>query len=406
MFIPSGKLWNRMCNEKVGLFFEESLGDFSHGVVVKIPMFSIKNIINGCDVYFTLCNISVDGINVVCSRIIIKDDINHPLFVFTPHRTEYEQKCIKEMLAMESVPIHFFDELSMNIASATTSFESIKHFGFFQTKVQHKTIDRTIANAAIDTLENATDELQITNKIKNTTNIVELNSMKIKLKELVINKIDYIGNDGVKVLSLNEIEEGYISENAVWTLIENIFSPNIFHSPYYLNKNLKTELTDILALSDRGLILFESKCAAVLDSKKQQPSIRKSSNIKKQIYKAISQLKGVTKNIYSGVKIYSTEDKEINVSFYNMQFKHAIIVISDFFPGINWEEIAQDLITASKSTKFCFSILDLMELRLLVGAGDSAPLFHLNLLNIFENMYESGTALIKGRYLIDETDKI
>lgn len=402
MFIPSKKLWDRMCNEKAGLFFEESLGDHSHGVIAKVPMFSIKNIVKGCRVDFTLFNVSVNETKVVCSRLVIKDDINHPLVVFTPHRTDYELKCIKCVLPMQLIPIHFFDELSMNIMSAMTSFKSINQFGYFLNRESYDTVEKNIASIALDALENYTTELKIENKINETVKIIEQKSITIELNEIVVNKIDYIGNDTVKILSINEEEEGIVSENSVWTLIENIFSPNIYHSPYYLKDKLQTELTDILALSDRGIVLFESKCATVLDSEKLRSSTRKASNIKKQIYKAISQLKGAANNIQSGVKIYNKNNEGIDVSFYNMKFKHAVIVISDFFPGINWENIAYDLMIASKSTKFCFSILDLMELRLLVGAGDSAPLFHLNLLNIFEKMYQSGTAFIKGKYPVDD----
>lgn len=399
MLLPSRYLWNKLANEKVGLFFEKTVDEYGNAIIIKLPSNGIKSLFIGskAEIYFFIININ--NHYVLCSSIVVHDDEVSPLCIFSPHHNKEEVSYLKESYSSTSLPIHIYNELSLNVASGFTNINAIEDGNFFKDDIKfYEGNNYEISNLALDAVQNYFDNIQRNNTIAHDVKIINVSHCELNITELAFNTISICGHNETKTYEIMCDNEGLYLENCIWALLNNSFSPTLYHSPYYNNKNLKKELTDLLALSQHGIILFESKVSAIIASDKNRKTSRKQKSLEKQIIKAISQLSGAISTIKSGEKIYDNTGKEIKIDLYHTKHMISVIIISDFFPGVDWRLIAKKLINASIKCKACFTILDLMEFRTLIGAGELPELIMLNLYNIFETMANEGTSFIRGMY--------
>ncbi|MFH2113470.1 MAG: hypothetical protein ABIJ86_03040, partial [Spirochaetota bacterium] len=64
-------------------------------------------------------------------------------------------------------------------------------------------------------------------------------------------------------------------------------------------------------------------------------------------------------------------------------------------PEVNWKQLTKELICAAKTADTPIIVLDLQELRILVGVSQTPDHLLLHLYHRFELMKQKGTALIR-----------
>ena len=132
---------------------------------------------------------------------------------------------------------------------------------------------------------------------------------------------------------------------------------------------------------------------------------RRSKRIAKDIDKGLRQLKGAIRQIRSGNAIYPTNRAIEGLVSHNHEpislpdrdsMILSSILVSDLECELDWNEVASTMIDASDDNTF-FQVLDLTELRNLVGAAENPLQFISNLVVRYANVQKEGTAFMRVR---------
>jgi hypothetical protein len=78
--------------------------------------------------------------------------------------------------------------------------------------------------------------------------------------------------------------------------------------------------------------------------------------------------------------------------------RHGVVLVSELLPSVDWTSIAQELIGASTPPAQLLHVLDLRELRLLVGASETPLILMTHLSRRFEIMKQCGSAFIRTAF--------
>ena len=77
---------------------------------------------------------------------------------------------------------------------------------------------------------------------------------------------------------------------------------------------------------------------------------------------------------------------------------HGIIMVSELYPSLDWAAVRVQLLDASRATDSMFHVLDLQELRFLVGVSENNPVrLMAHLVHRFQVLSESKSAYIRTR---------
>jgi len=96
--------------------------------------------------------------------------------------------------------------------------------------------------------------------------------------------------------------------------------------------------------------------------------------------------------------ITSKEGKPIQLPRESETEWHGIVMVSEMLPSVDWTAVAAKLLAAATKTGAIFSVLDLQELRVLVGVSDDNPLkFRQHLCRRSEILNQCRSALIQTR---------
>lgn len=172
----------------------------------------------------------------------------------------------------------------------------------------------------------------------------------------------------------------------------------VYKSPQTINNAGKErELTDIFGFNDKGVFLFETKVSSVLNTSPERSTERRAKNIESQIKKALGQLCGAIRVIKNNQKVVSKSGNEL--SFDRQIVPHGIVVISEMFPFVNWIEIAYTLMDAALENSSMLHVIDLEELRNLVGYSSSVYHFDYYLMQRFEDVVNKENAFVRTRFM-------
>ncbi|HBN77286.1 MAG TPA: hypothetical protein DD473_16025 [Planctomycetaceae bacterium] len=206
-----------------------------------------------------------------------------------------------------------------------------------------------------------------------------------------------IGADEVLDFELSDKNEGRGQEQSAWHLLENLFEGNIFHSPQVVEAGKKRELTDILTHTSVGINLFESKVTEMLaENSLDRSTERREKNIQNHINKGIDQLVGAFRNVKASLPLRTKQDNPIEIPNGTDSIHNGIVLISEMLSGLDWEAIYVQLSEASEKCGAMLHILDLRELRTIVGISrDNPVLFAAHLSHRFDIMSERKHALLR-----------
>jgi hypothetical protein len=398
MFIPSARNWEEMKYEAAGCWpLPINKGD-EFALVTKMAASSIKAAYRSCPVSLTVARAGTpDGV-VLATTLTVADDPNAALMLTGALRHAEEQVAIENILRAGRTLVIFFDELSRPVARATCTLSQP------ECTKGSEMVDAPGARYAgpwTQLLSDVLDEVQghadpqLAVPAKYAPAFV---TVPVTLSEFATMRMTTVGLSDVLEFRLDDPDEGCGLEQSTWHLLENLFEGHIFHAPQVVEGDAERELTDILTRCNAGLCLFESKAATMLTTSLDRPTERRMKSVQKQIDKGIDQLVGAMKNLRKGHPLRTKKGTPIEIPASVGNICNGITIVSEMLPGLNWEAIGAQLLAASQHSSAMLHVLDLRELRMLVGISRDDPvLFVAYLAHRFDVMTERKNAMLRTK---------
>jgi hypothetical protein len=339
--------------------------DFGEKVMVKAPSNAIKSLIAGCKMDFIFGKDTQHIFPIFHAGVRIYDDPVHYLRLTSVQRFRHEHKAIKKIMQMETVNIHFHNELTVCIATATLIIakedrEKIisllgdvedLYSGDFN---QHTTHSLNCFDYSIGK-EHPTDSVK-------EIPIIIADGV---LNDFIVMENIFVGMNERNHVVIDDKDEGGIFEKQIWVTLDRMFLDNLYRNPKITDKYGYRELTDVLAFHQYGIFLIETKALSVLDTTKERDMNRKVAGLQKQILKGIEQMKGAAKKVAANVEIFDSEGSLLH--FDKSIVPHCIVLVSELFPFGEWKDIELKMMQAMIDQPMYLNVMDLRELMLYVG---------------------------------------
>lgn len=168
-----------------------------------------------------------------------------------------------------------------------------------------------------------------------------------------------------------------------------------------------------------GLFLVESKALTTNLETLGRTEQRRAAAVEKHVLKAVGQLAGAVKRLKRGDEVLRCDGsplqadpptvaglvEPIDLLGRAQQVGHAIVVLSDMHPSVDWASTAKALIAARNATGFPFHVMDLRELQRMVSHSRERPvLMEANLARRWETVVKGGSAKVRAMAPPPETE--
>ncbi|TMQ08652.1 MAG: hypothetical protein E6J90_40070 [Deltaproteobacteria bacterium] len=367
-------------------------------LVTKMAASTIKSAYRSCPVSLTIARAETPEGVVLATTLKVEDDPQAALMLSGVLRHAEEQLAIENILRRKKTLMVFFDELSRPVARALCTFSATE---CSEASTMVDAAGSRYAGPWIPLLSDVLDEVQgladpqLAVLAKYAPSCV---TIPLTLSEFEIQHSTTIGMTDVLDFSLDDPDEGYGLEQSTWHLLEQLFVGRIVHSPHVRGGSKLRELTDILTHCDAAICLFESKAAASLTTNLDRSTERRAKSVQKQIDKGIGQLAGALRNVRRGLPLVAKDGSAITLPPMAGDIPQGVVMISEMLTGLDWKGIAAQLINASRQSGAMLHVLDLRELRMLVGVSKDEPLlFVRQLMHRFATMIECQNAMLRMR---------
>lgn len=398
MFMPSARNWEEMKYEAAGCWpLPINRGD-EFALVTKMPASTIKAAYQSCPVSLTIARAETPEGVVLATTLKIEDDPSAPLMLSGVLRHAEEQLALENILRTGRTLMVFFDELSRPIARASCVFSATERA---EASAMVDAAGSRYAGPWTPLLSDVLDEVQgfgdpqLAVPAKYAPRFV---TVPLTLSEFESQRSTTIGLTDALDFQLDDPDEGRGLEQSTWHLLEHLFEGRIVHSPQVREHSKLRELTDILTHCDAGMCLFESKVAAMLTTSLDRSTERRVKSVHKQIDKGIDQLVGAMRNLTRGLPLVTKGGAALELPSTVGTVHQGIVMVSEMLPGLDWEGVGQQLLDASNQSGAMLHVLDLRELRMLVGVSKNDPiLFAGHLAYRFDIMTERRHAMLRTR---------
>ncbi len=397
MFMPSARIWEEMKYESIGFWpMPINRGD-EYAFLIKMPTHVIKAAYRSAPVTLSVATAATPADSVMATVLTIADDEKAPLVVSGVHRHAEEQLALKEILRSGQTLLVFFDELSRPVARAHCALESA---ACTEALAAIEAEQAWYVGSWIPVLAEVLDEVGAIvdpNLSVQAKHFPRLRRIAVTLSGFETARITAVGNHEAGDFRLEDPEEGRGLEQTTWQLLENLFGQHIFHSPQVCEQKGARELTDILGFCESGFCLFETKAIAVFTTSTERSTDRRTRNVQKQINKGIAQLPGAMRSLSAGLRLSSKTGEEIESPNGVGTLRVGVIMVSELLPSVDWGGISEQLVGAAEAAGALLLVLDLQELRLLVGISKTPDGLMGHLARRFQVMTEVGSAFIRTR---------
>jgi hypothetical protein len=353
------RIYHELVQQVVGIWYISD--DFGSKIMVKIPSTAIKSLISGCKMDFLFGKDEQNIFPFFHAGLRIFDDPVHFMRMTSILRFTQEHKALRKIMAMETVNIHFHNELTVCMATATLTIDQTHRNQILALLGDAEQLYSGNYNKLVDHSLNCFDysvsKKGTTSEALRKIDVLFIDSL---LSNWIIMNNTFIGFNERNKLNITDNDEGDLLEKQTWAVLESVFLTSLYRQPRINDKQGFRELTDVLAYHEYGCFLFETKALSVLNLEKERNMDRKVSGLKKQIAKGIDQMKGTAKKVASGVVIY--DQKGGVIDFDRTIVPHCIVLVSELLPFGNWTEIENKMISAMKEQRMCLNVMDLREL--------------------------------------------
>lgn len=397
MHIPSSEIFRELRVESSGIWFAPTIGTDTHAILLKSPSNLLKSIIKGSQVKIGFCISDTPSGKILTSAVYIYDDQCSPLIVANQHIVRDQLDAMIEILRdREHTPIFFYDELSRNVAEAECALRGQKN----EIVELIGSIDDLYTGDVNEDVRLALDRTEVISEAVISEKEPESDSVpvvEVALTNFAEFDLHVIGNREKSKFKITDSDEGRGLEQSVWHLLIDLFQDDIYRSPQVIEGSQKRELTDVLAISEYGTFVIESKSLSVLNTIKDQSMARRAKNIEAHIRKALNQLLGAAKSIHRGLEIYSSDGRKID--FDRNIIPHGIVLLSEMLPAVSWDNVMFELAQASLKSKVILHVLDLRELARLVGGSKTTNILDYYLLQRSDQVTKTKNVLVRVNFI-------
>jgi len=339
--------------------------EYGEKVMVKVLSPTIKALIAGCKLEFLYGKDSRHVFPFFHAGLKIWDDPVHYLRMTSIQRFTQEHRSLKRIMDLETVNIHFHNELTICAAAATLTFSSedrqqvIQFLGnindLYTGAFNH------LAKHSLDCFDHTIDKTQ------NLTGVQEIALLSIqgKLSDWIIMNNTFIGANETNPIQIDDPDEGGHFEKETWASLEAIFLNALYRSPKIPDKHGFRELTDVLAFHQYGIFLIETKALSIPEIDNERNMDRKVKGLQKQILKGIGQLKGAAKKVAANTNVFDSQGKLID--FDRSICPHCIVLVSELLPFGDWKEIELKMMTTMIEQPMYLHVMDLREFMTYIG---------------------------------------
>ena len=393
MFMPSERICREMQSEPAGFWPVPINAGDEYAFLAKLPTNVIKAAYRAAPVGLDVAIADLPTGPVLASVLNVADDPASPLGVSGVHRHPEEQEALTEILRSGRTLFVFFDELSRPVARAACVLEPVaaaEALARIEAKNGWYAVpwSPTLAEV-LDEVDGLADPTRRAMPKHQPT----LTHVRLTLTEFETNHITAVGERQAIDFRLDDGDEGHGLEQATWHRLEGLFADTIFHSPQVVEPGGVRELTDILGVCPAGCLLVEAKAAAVLNTGMDRSTSRRAANVRKQIDKGLDQITGAFRNLSAGRSLLTTDGEPISLAAGDRRV--GVVMVSELLPSVDWEVVARRLAEVSAATVAQVLVLDLRELRTLVGVSRTPAALLAHCERRYSLTVEAGTALIR-----------
>jgi len=415
MFLPGHKLLEDLYNNPPGLWFLRPDNVPEAAIIAKLPMPVLKAINYGaqCNAagirrvnsFLLVSVLRVEQSAVVVTGLRVDDDGEDPFGTMHTLATMEEVTLLGEILSHQRTRMHFFDERARPMLSAdcflaaSESSSAVK--GLANTAPHYAGQQRHITDRALDMFEQDQQSLLFGKLATNGLFTVSI-PLSIQPKDL-FESYEITEHDALEFQL--DGDDGKEHEKDVYHILASVFGENCFLNTRPASPSRpgepdpQKEFTDVLGFDSRAICLVEAKALAVQSTEPVHHTNKWNRSLRKDLEKALRQLKGACRNLEFGTTIYNTSRKAVTVPRNNHVTIHAIAVVSDLYHTLDWRRIAAEIAGLSNAERrVYYHVLDLLELQNLAFYSRSSEGFDKLLRSRWATVKASGTALVRVRF--------
>lgn len=376
------RIYQELLQGKVGIWYVSD--GYGSKIMIKIPSSTLKSVIKGCRLELTFGR--DDKIFHVGFKVY--DDKINFLTVSCIQKNRDEHFSIAKIMNLNKVQIQLCNELGVCQAFGDIALSDENKNDVLCILGNPK---RLYCGNYNDKLDISADNFQYSLGLDHnfiSPKKIDTLSFEVKIENLESLNNIFIRDTAYISTEISDPDEGKLLEKEVFITLNSLFEPNIYLSPQVENIKGNREFTDVLAFSDFGIFLIESKALGVNNVTKERSMERKVKGLQKQVEKAIKQLVGAYKIMIAEKPIYSISGEQIH--FDRTLPPCGIILISELIPFGNWDDILLMLLKAMSENGVLLHLMDLNELMQFIGhsKGDK-NLFDYYLFERLKNFVEN-----------------
>lgn len=331
-----------MQNERMGHWFSED------GLILKLESQVSRAIMNGAKISISINTCTIGEEKCIISVLRVADYVGDPLHLYGIVNTEEEVESLRKFTFNQEFNIFIFDEMNLPSLDIISIIDGCN-------PINGETRDGVFLGKLGEIQETFLDEFR--------GQLQALNYCELNLLQMVPQSVSVINNPRPSHHELT-LERGNQQEQGAYSLMTSIFIDQIHHSLIDEESHNKREIIDIISWYENGIFIIESKA---LGSDDLNQSIgRKIKNLKGNINKALSQIKGAAKSVRELKKqviinLNLPEEKDYI-------YIHGIVLISDFdlLGREDFNELFPELERLFLENKILINIFDLSELSNIV----------------------------------------
>jgi hypothetical protein len=357
------QVWQEFLHEKAGVWYISD--EFGFKIMIKASSAAIRSIIKGCQLEFVFGKDSQTSKPVIHNGLKIYDDATHFINISGTHRNEREHNSLLRVIKNEIIPVQFYNEMTVCVATTEISFDLQSRTKILKLLGKKEELyvgpfDERI-NKSLDCFVHTIDKSQQLEDVHE----IETVSISGTFNKWQMMENHFVGvNDKSKII-INDTNEGDVLEKQVWAALESLFDHDIYLRPQAAHKKATRELTDILAYSDYGIFLVETKALGILNNENERDMTRKVAGIQKQVEKGIDQLAGAVKKIRAKETIFDANGNEIR--FDRSLLPHCVVLVSDLLSFYDWKPIMIKMFQTMIDVPMQLHLMDLLELMRYIG---------------------------------------
>lgn len=330
------------------------------------------------------------------------DDADEPLVTYSPLFSEPGSDLLRNLLLCNRVDIHLFDENSRELLGYEAKIQCPPATRELIQGARFLSFDYVLAVSSMDQMARWFG-LRCTQDDLAAISIAftePLFGEDLFIQDMRPENHSYHGSKPFSYSVLERQEPGPFQERDIVKLLHRIFSPEqIYHGP--LRTTDGEEIVDILVVTDSHALFIQAKDSPNTEQVLQNSLRRKKATAKKNLDKAISQVRGAMRNAKSSTPMKMIIDgKEASVRLDDLELR-SLIVVKELFDS-EYPSYSEAILSLVKRTEVPCIALEYLELHMFTTHLENADAFFCAFDNIFEDCVQNGVfrrATIKPSFI-------